>query len=551
MKRMNLKYIIIAFIFLPIFLPAQTNSGGTSGVVLNGYGFENNLFITNLDSLAKISYVEKAIANRKNNSVKKNPVISDSLVKKKLSKIESYVGLPFNNEVNSFIKFYIDPLNRTKVEAMLGLADYYEPMFEENLKKYKLPLELKYLAMTGSSFFPAAISQTGASGIWQLSYPVAKRYGLNISSYTDERRDVIKSTIAAAKYLKEMYEIYHDWQLTIAAYTCGAANVNKAISRANGERNVWKIYNFLPQYSREYLPAFIASIYLSEYYKEYNIVPIKVKMPEDMDTLVVKQKVHFGQIAEVLKISMQELKDLNPEYKVGIIQPINDNNSLRISTKQIKAFKALEDSIYNYNSTVYFQVAKTVVIPPKVVSSGETSTEYFEEVVPKNKAKLTYKIKSGDNIGLIAQWYNVSINEIKSWNNLQQKKTIYPGQEIIIYVPQYEEAKYKEINSMTFAEKQKKVGKTSTSNTKTASTTGKSSSSTTANKSDVLSSGLAISNDVNKMSSYVYYKVKSGDNLWDISRKFEGTSVEKIMKLNNLPKNYKLNVGQVLKIKEK
>jgi len=545
---MNLKYILITFLFLPILSSAQTVSDANSGVVLNGYGFENNLFITNLDSLAKITYVEKAITGRKNNSEKKTPVISDSLVKKKLGKIQSYVELTFNNQVNSFIKFYVDPLNRTKVEAMLGLSDYYEPFFEETLKKYKLPLELKYIAMTGSSFFPAAISQTGASGIWQLSYPVAKRYGLNISSYTDERRDVKKSTLAAAKYLKEMYDIYHDWHLAIAAYTCGAANVNKAISRANGERNIWKIYNFLPQFSREYLPAFIASIYLSEYYKEYSIVPIKIKMPEDIDSLVVKQKVHFGQISEVLKISMQELKDLNPEYKVGIIQPVNDNNSLKISSKQIKAFKALEDSIYNYNSTVYFQVAKTVVIAPKVVSSGETSTEYFDEVVPKNKAKLTYKIKSGDNIGLIAQWYNVSINEIKSWNNLQPKKTIYPGQEIIIYVPQYEESKYKDINSMSFSEKQKKAGKTNTTTTTAKSSTA---SNTTAKNADVLSSGFAISNDVSKMSSYIYYKVKSGDNLWDISRKFEGTSVEKIMKLNNLPKNYKLNVGQVLKIKEK
>ncbi len=538
-------FILLVFVHFFIFGYSQ-NEININTTQANAYGFENNLLLSNLDSLLKLSYVEKTVSARKTPS-KKNTPISDSLVKKKFLKMESFIKLTYNEEVNKFIKFYTDYNQRTKIEVAYGLVSHYELVVEDNLKKYKLPLELKYLPMVGSSFFPAAVSHTGASGIWQLSYPVAKRYGLNITSYTDERRDFEKSTLAAVKYLKEMFDIYHDWNLAITAYFCGAANVNKAISRANGERDVWKIYNFLPQFSREYLPAFIASVYISQNYKDYNIVPFKIKMPEDIENIEVKQKVHFGQISEVLKISMQELKDLNPEYKMGIIQPINDNNILRISSKNIKAFKTLEDTIYKYNATVYFQAPQTVVIPPKVVTSSEKNTEYFEEVVPKNKAKLTYKIKTGDNLGLIAQWYNVSITDIKSWNNLYYKKTIYPGQELVVYVPQYEVSKYKDINSLSFAEKQKSSGKkvvTSTASTEKKTTTQN-------NNSDIFSSGFEISSSVNNMSNFVYYTVKKGDNLWDISRKFEGTSVEMIIKLNKLPKNYKLNVGQVLKIKVK
>lgn len=541
---MNLKYILIFLLFLPFSVISQTNSKNkTLTNKVNAFGIENNLFDSNLDSLLKLSYIKNSFSGRKDTKL---TIVSDSLAKKKLSKIETYISLPYNKEVNSFIKFYTHSSNKLKVEAMLGLAQHYKPSFEKILKKHKLPLELQYLAMSGSALFPAASSHSGASGIWQLSYPVAKRYGLSVTSYTDERRDLEKSTMAAAKYLKEMYNIYHDWHLAIAAYHCGAAGVNKAISRANGERDFWKIYKFLPQYSREYLPAFIASVYLINEYKNYNILPLQIEENKQIKTLKVTKKVHFGQIAEVLNISMQELKDLNPEYKRGIIQPINDNNTLKLSDKYVANFQKLEDSIYNYKATVFFQAPKTIVIPPKVVSSGARSSSNYEVSTPKNKAKLVYKIKSGDNLGLIAQWYNTNVKSIKSWNNLYYKKTIYPGQSLNIYVPKYEVSKYKNVNTMSYNQKQKLAGKKTSSSTSTSTA-----SNTKTKSSSSLSSGFSISNSVKSSSSYVYYKVKQGDNLWDISRKFENTSVEKIKNLNNLNGKYRLQAGQILKIKKK
>jgi len=548
---MKFKIISLFLSLISFSLFAQTSSDIKLVNKLSFYGIENYLFDSNLDSLLEITYIKNSFNGRKASS-KKKAEFTDSIVSKKLKAIETYVDLSFNSQVNSFIKYYTHPDTRAKIEALLGLESQYSETFEEALKNAKLPLDLKYIPVSASALFPAAISQTGSSGIWQLSYPVAKRYELHITSYTDERRDVQKSTIAAVKYLKEMYNIYHDWNLAIGAYFCGAANVNKAISRANGERDYWKIYKFLPQYSREYLPSFIAMVYVSRYYKDYHILPLKVKMPKQIETLTMSEKIHFGQISEVLNISMQELKDLNPEYKRGIIQPVNDNNTLNLTAKYVESFKENEDSIYKYKATTFFQAPQTIVIAPTVVSSEGTNSEYFDITVPKNKAKLEYSVKSGDNLGLIAQWYNVSINEIKSWNNLYYKKTIYPGQKLNIYVPEYEVSKYKNLNTASYTQKQKTTSKTTTSsNTSNSNTSSSASKTSTTSSSNVLSSGFALTNDVKNMSSFVYYKVKSGDNLWDISRKFEGTSVEQIMKLNKLTGNYKLQVGQILKIKSK
>lgn len=541
---MNLKSIITIFLVLPALLFAQANTGNGNDPKVNAWGLENNLFNSNLDSLLKLTYIKKSLEGHKT-STKKSPTYPDSVISKKLSRIKGYIKLKYTQEVKKFIQFYSDPINRKKVNALYGLMNYHSEFIENKLKEYKLPLDLKYIAASGSGLFSGAISQQGASGIWQLSYPVAKRYELNITSYTDERRDIEKSTTAAVKYLKEMYSIYHDWDLAIGAYFCGAANINKAISRAKGSRNYQDIYSFLPKYSREHLASFVAIVYLDNYRKEYHISPVKVKMQKQITSLEMKKKIHFGQISEILNISMQELKDLNPVYKRGIIQPVNDNSILKLSSKDINSFKKLEDSIYNYKTTAFFPAPKTVVVPPKVVS-GKSSSYNYEPSVPKNKAKLEYTIKSGDNLGLIAQWYNVSISGIKSWNNLYYKKTIYPGQKLNIYVPKYEVSKYKNVNTMTYNQKQKLAGK----KTKSIASTSKTKS-TSSSSGSVLGSVFSLSKDIKSTSSYVYYKVKRGDNLWDISRKFENTSVEKIMKLNNLKKGYKLYAGQILKIKRK
>ncbi len=512
--------LLLVLLFAQLVANSQTEKQETDEKI------QNRDFYSNLDSLLTLSYVKTSIdkADISENNVEKR--FADTTYQNRLQKLKTVIPLHFNDEVKKFIHFYTSEENRIKVGVMLGLAEHYTPLFESTLRNYKLPLELKYLPLAESGLYPQAVSKDGAAGMWQLMYPVARRYGLKITSFTDERRDPLKAADASARYLKEMYEIYHDWILALAAFNCGPANVNKAIGRSGGEQDFWKIYHYLPTETRENVPAFIAVLYLINYNDRHNIKTIKIDYPQQVDSLELEKRLHLGQISEVMKIPLQELVDLNPEYRQLIINPENDANILRLRGKFTDEFLRKQDTIYAYKDSVFFKPKREIIKPPKVTSvRSSTYSSSYTPPTPKGKSKVIYYVKSGDTVGLIAQWFGVKSSHVRYWNGLRGNR-IYVNQKLVIYVPKGKASTYKRLNSMTFAQKQRFIGKNVPKKK--------------AKKSPVRRSG-----------EFVYYTVKKGDTLWDIAKNYPGVSSDDIMKINNFSRNYQLHPGQVIKIKMK
>ncbi len=499
------------------------------------YGFDDSVMVelnfdANLDSLLNLYYITQTLSNdpdfwttEPDSTV---PDFPDSVFISRLSAIPSVVELSYNSLVRRYIEVYANK-RRSQVEVMLGLSQYYFPIFDDILDYYGLPVELKYLSIIESALNPRAYSRARAVGLWQFMYGTGKLYGLSINSLVDERRDPIKSTHAAARFMKDLYSIYKDWTLVIAAYNCGPGNVNKAIRRSHGKRNYWDIYYYLPRETRGYVPAFIAATYVMNYYREHKLKPRQIELPLTSDTIMVTQELHLGQVAEVLNMPLPLLRDLNPQYRTDIIPAREKPMSLRLPMEQAFRFIERESLVYTYRDSFYFN-------PDRVTTSPTvSSSKYAEEVIPpENYAKLYYTVKSGDNLGFIAEWYHVRLSDLKYWNNLRNN-TIRAGQKLTVYVPKNKVSKYEGINKMSFAEKQKGIGNPVASS---APVQAKSNQQT----------GQVAYND-----NYVYYTVKQGDTLWDIAKNYTGVSDTDIMKLNNLSYTDKIKPGQKLKIKPK
>lgn len=445
------------------------------------------------------------------------PDFADSVYMKRLQLLSesSAIELPFNNKVKAYITLY-GKRRREQTEAMLGLSRYFFPMFEEELDRAGLPMELKYLPVIESALNPLAFSRAGASGLWQFMYSTGKMYGLNVTSYIDERRDPEKATKAAVKYLGDMYKIYKDWYLVIAAYNCGPGNVNKAIRRAGNKRDYWKIYYYLPRETRGYVPAFIAANYIMNYNVEHNLSARKPTYSIVTDTFMVNETLHLGQVSELIGCSIDELKYLNPQYRRSVIPAGKKTYALRMPMNYSALFLNHEDSASQYKTDKYLEAKRDVVSPGSYSYSADA---------PNNSSLVYYKVKQGDNLGYIASWYNVKVSRLRYWNNIR-RNLIRVGQKLKVYVPANKSEHYSRINSLSFASKQSLVGK-----------------SVPANKGNYASSPTSDG-------KYVYYKVRSGDNLWSIARKFPGISSNDIKRINNISTNL-LNVGQVLKIKPK
>jgi membrane-bound lytic murein transglycosylase D len=281
-----------------------------------------------------------------------NPVYEPDVYKERLSRLPTIIEMPYNSIVQAFIDRYTGDLRRS-VAYMLGAQNFYMPVFEEALDAYGLPLELKYLPVIESALNPKIRSKAGAVGLWQFMMSTAKRYNLTINSLVDERRDIVKSSYAAAHYLSDLYKIYKDWNLVIAAYNCGTDKINKAIRRSHGERDYWRIYPRLPQETRGYVPAFIAANYVMNYYCDHNICPLSIDLPAKTDTVMVDRDIHFEQIAHVLNISIDELEDLNPQYRRDLVNGHSELSSLRLPASLISQFIDMEDSIYAFNAKDY------------------------------------------------------------------------------------------------------------------------------------------------------------------------------------------------------
>ncbi len=472
----------------------------------------------NIDSMVMINtFGESMIPNAEFEKRQTTDDIPDSVYIERLSALNSYIDLSFNKTVKNVIKLYTEK-RRNQVEVMLGLANYYFPIFEEILDKHQMPLELKYMAIIESALNPRAFSPAGASGLWQFMYGTGKMYGLEINTFVDERRDPVKETEAAAKYLKDLYDIYQDWHLVIAAYNCGPGNVNKAIRRSGGNRDYWTIYYRLPRETRGYVPAFIAATYAMNYYKIHGLEPKLPSFDIITDTIMVSNYLHFEQVAHNLDADINLLREINPMYRRDVIPATPDSPyPLMLPRQLINRFIDFEQQIFAWERDKYF--------PNNQIKNPSQTAYHYVPVDVQGKSRVYYTVKSGDNVGYIAEWFNVRASDVRYWNNIR-RNLIRVGQKLVLYVPEGKEDHYNRINSMSFKEKQASIGRSTQTTAKAEK-------------------------PVPIDPSYEYYTVRRGDNLWEIARKFPGISSSEIQKLNNMGNSSSIDIGQKLKIRKR
>jgi membrane-bound lytic murein transglycosylase D len=515
MKRIS---IIISFLFL-IFLRAEA-APETDTIIIRS-DLDSEKISTDLDSLVSSWYVKIALQNNPNFFSNDTVGIEypDSVYKDRLSKINSLIKLPYNSIIRNHIHVYT-VRQRDKFAAVLGLKDYYFPMIEDIFDSYGIPAELRYMAVIESALNPNAVNRySGATGLWQFMYSTGRMYGLTINSIVDERRNPVLATHAAARYMKDLYKIYNDWTLVIAAFNCGPGNVNKAIARSGNKKDYWDIYYRLPRETRGYIPQYVAATYAINYYAEHGIKPLEINIPVATDTIIVNKDIHLTQISEVMKLPLGELRALNPQYKTGLVPGSSKPQALTLPMNHLSDFLDLNDTIRGYKPELYLN---------RTTQIAEPSRSSYLPADIKGKTKLIYSVKDGDNPGFISEWYHVGLSELRYWNNIY-RSTIRVGQKLVIYVDPKKADYYSKINTMSFEEKQKMVGKTASQTTSLA-------------QSSLLSQAEG---------DYVTYTVRYGDTIWDIVKMFDNVTATEVLNLNNISDPGKIQVGQKLKIKKK
>ncbi len=352
-----------------------------------------------------------------------NPEYSKEEYINRLSRLPNVIEMPYNDVVRKFIDQYSGRLRRS-VALMLGASNFYNPIFEDALEAYQLPLELKYLPIIESALNPTATSRAGAVGLWQFILSTGKQYGLEVTSLVDERRDPIKASNAAACYIKDLYNIFGDWTLVIAAYNCGPNNVSKAIKRAGDVKDYWRIYPYLPKETQGYVPAFIAANYMMNYYCEHNICPADAELPTGTDTIMVDRNVCFEQIADLCNISMDELKALNPQYRTTLVPGDARPCPIRLTMDAINAFIDLGDSIYNYKADELFSMRVNEV---PVTATSTTSSPKSSKSRSRGASYTT--VRKGDTLGAIARRNGTTVAQLRKLNGISGN-TIRAGQKL-------------------------------------------------------------------------------------------------------------------------
>ncbi len=412
MKQLT-KYLLYTALLLSLTTVNANDSKNYNYLINDSTEIIPTDFSNSLDSLLNDWYLQNANVGdcQKEFSLVTYP---DSIYIDRLQRLPYVMEMPFNAPVRSFINYYAQCPKQ--VAFMLGIGEqYYFPIFEQTLEAYNIPLELKYLPVIESALNAKALSRVGARGLWQFMIGTGRLYGLEINSLVDERCDPVKSTDAAARFLRDLFNIYQDWHLVIAAYNCGPGNVNKAIRRAGGKRNYWDIYPYLPTETRSYVPIFIAANYIMNYYEEHNICPMQPTLQTVTDTVMVSQRTHLKQIAEVLNVPIEELRSLNPQYKHDLI-PANDKKSyaLILPLKQINPYLEKQTEILAYQADKL------------------TSQQAVAKIAQEDLSTATvHRVRSGDTLSGIAKKYRVSVAQLKKWNRLKGT-TIRIGQKLRI-----------------------------------------------------------------------------------------------------------------------
>ena len=309
-----------------------------------------SMMMSELDSMLALYHSKTyLITDEACESTGENPYYSDEVYAERLSRMPTAIDMPYNTIVRQFIDRYCTRLRRS-VSVMLGTSNFYMPIFEEALEAYNVPLELKYLPVIESALNPKAVSRVGATGLWQFMLATGKQYGLRVNSLVDDRRDPIRASYAAAHLLRDLFRIFGDWTLAIAAYNCGPANVNKAIRRSGGQRDFWKIYPYLPAETRGYVPAFIAANYVMTYYCEHNICPMLTNLPERTDTVIVDRNISLSTISKFCDINIELLRELNPQYRRDLENGSTEPSTIRMTIPSMNKFLELQDTIFSYDA---------------------------------------------------------------------------------------------------------------------------------------------------------------------------------------------------------
>ena len=375
-----------------------------------------------LDSLLNL-YMSKAYLSEDNDCRMKdvNPVFEKEVYIDRLKRIPSVIELPYNEVVQKFIDRYSGRL-RHSVSYMLGASNFYMPIFEEALETYGLPLELKYLPVIESALNPKAVSRVGATGLWQFMLATGKQYGLKVNSLVDERRDPVKSSYAAAHYLSDLYKVFGDWSLVIAAYNCGPDNINKAIHRSKGVKDYWHIYPYLPKETRGYVPAFIAANYIMTYYCEHNICPMVTRLPAKTDTVMVSRNVHLEQVAAVCNVDIEQLRALNPSYRRDIVPGLTELSALRLPQTEVGRFIDREDSVYNYRADELMTKRALVAVNddvPTYTSKRSSSRKSSSRRSRSRRSGKTVTIRQGQTLSEIAKRNGTTVAKLKKLNGIK------------------------------------------------------------------------------------------------------------------------------------
>lgn len=528
----------------------QNKYSNNSNIDEDNRMLEGSALLQQLDSLTTVKFFQKyefitdtSVLNIYGYQTDEVPVFDDSTYEARIAILNAQtpIELVYNKHVKAFINLYAKK-GRNQTARMLGLKEIYFPLFEETLDKYDMPLELKYLAIVESALNPTAGSRAGAKGLWQFMYGTGKMYGLQSNSMVDDRFDPYKSTDAAARHLKDLYEIYGTWELALAAYNSGPGNVNRAIRRAGGVKDYWAVWPFLPRETRGYVPAFIAVNYVFNYAVEHNIYPIDPGiLYYGIDTVTVRDVLSFDQISEFMHIDDDDLDFLNPAYKQGIIPATTGKTyKLRLPREKVGFFIDYEDSLYNFKS-----------------KKGMERDKLLAEI-KKAKERNIHIVRSGENLGLIANKYRTSVGKLKAWNGLRSTR-IYPGQKLIVYPGGSYSGSSR--TSQSF-EKSTSGYHTVRSGENLGLIAKKYGISINQLKSwnnlrgNLIKPGqkLKVSNssgssqkvaELPKDGNYKYHTIKSGDTLWDLARKYNA-SVNQIKQWNNISNSYRLKPGKKL-----